>query len=163
MSEPTGKWNKKGTSVFYRFISLYQDYMNFRRDYGDGTLHSMVEMHILSIICENPGITIGNLAKEWGCTKGAASQNVTKLEKKKLLIRTKLLDNAKEVHVYSTKQGQRLAELHAEYDKQNEGSTGQRLQERCTMEELIAFNKCMEVYSDILENDLGLLQEEKKV
>lgn len=148
----------KDETAFYRFVSAYQDYMNVRRDYGNGELYSMVEMHILAIVCTDPGITVGEVAHAWGCTKGAASQNITKLEKKGLLVRTKLLNNAKEVHIYPTKAGEGLTALHREYDRQHEESTGQRLLAKCTMDELETFNKVMRVYADVLKEDA----EEKK-
>lgn len=140
---------------FYRFISTYQDYMNLRRDYGDGEPRSMVEMHILAIICAEPGITVGGVAHRWGCTKGAASQNVTKLEKKGLLVRTKLLNNAREVHVYPTEEGRKLAELHRAYDAKNEARYAELLLERCTMEELETFERVLEIYSDVVEKDVA--------
>lgn len=145
---------KKSKSSFYRFVSTYQDYMNVRRDYGNGELYSMVEMHILAIICAEPGITVGQVAHAWGCTKGAASQNITKLEKKGLLVRTKFLGNAKEVHVYPTKEGEQLAALHRKYDEINEARVGKALLEHCTMEELENFDRVMAVYSDVIEDDI---------
>lgn len=154
MAQERAGGQHKEMPAFYRFISLYQDYMNQTRDYGDGQQHSMVEMHILSIICEEPGITVGQVAQQWGRTKGAASQNVTKLEKRGLIVRTRLLSNAREVHLYPTKQGQQTAALHREYDEQTEKSFGDRLLARCTMQELEIFNRVLEVYSDVLEEDM---------
>lgn len=145
---------RKVQSSFYRFVSTYQDYMNARRNYGNGALYSMVEMHILAIVCAKPGITVGQVAQAWGCTKGAASQNITKLEKKGLLMRTKLLGNAKEVHVFPTKEGEQAAALHNVFDKRNESRVEKSLLECCTMEELMAFNKVLGVYADIIEADI---------
>ncbi|MEL7648627.1 MAG: hypothetical protein AAGU76_11075 [Sedimentibacter sp.] len=49
----------------YHFILSYYDYMNQPRDYdGSGELVSMVEIHLLTIIDDNPGITVSQLAKE---------------------------------------------------------------------------------------------------
>ncbi|MEG2081920.1 MAG: MarR family transcriptional regulator [Oscillospiraceae bacterium] len=133
--------------------------MTNSHDYGDGVPHSMVEMHILTLICDNPGITVGQVAESWGCTKGAASQNITKLEKKGLLVRTKLLNNGREVHIYPTEEGKRLSESHKAYDHSVETSFSNKLLERCTLEELENFAKIMNVYSDIVEEEM---QEFKK-
>lgn len=149
---------RRETPAFYRFVSLYQDYMNQTRDYGDGVQHSMVEMHILAIICDEPGITVGQVAQQWGRTKGAASQNVTKLEKRGLLVRAKHLSNAREVHLYPTKEGQALAALHAAYDSRTEKRFADQLLARCTMEELEMFDRVLQVYSDVLEEYLASLR-----
>lgn len=147
---------KRDMPTFYRFVSLYQDYMNMTRDYGDGVQHSMVEMHILAIVCQEPGITVGQVAQQWGRTKGAASQNVTKLEKRGLLVRAKLPHNAREVHLYPTKHGQHLAQLHAEYDQRTEARIARELLARCSMEELELFDRILNVYSDVLEQELNV-------
>lgn len=143
-----------GASEFYRFIILYQNYMTNSHDYGDGVPHSMVEMHILTLICDNPGITVGQVAESWGCTKGAASQNITKLEKKGLLVRTKLLNNAREVHIYPTEMGHKLSTSHKEYDRNVETSFSEKLLERCSIAELENFSKIMNLYSDIVEEEM---------
>lgn len=155
MEVPGIQNEKRETPAFYRFVSLYQDYMNQTRDYGDGIQHSMVEMHILAIVCDEPGITVGRVAQQWGRTKGAASQNVTKLEKQGLLVRAKHLSNAREVHLYPTAEGRQLAAMHAAYDAQNEKDFAERLMARCTVEELKMFDRVLQVYSDILEQTLN--------
>lgn len=154
MQQESNMPKKRSMPAFYRFVSLYQGYMNMTRDYGDGVQHSMVEMHILAIICQEPGISVGQVAQQWGHTKGAASQNVTKLEKRGLIVRAKLPHNAREVHLYPTKQGQRLAQLHEEYDCRTETRIAKELLARCTMEELEQFDHMLDVYSDVLEKEL---------
>lgn len=149
----TGRHNMDST--FYRFISLYQDYLNQSRNYGDGRLYTMTEMHILTIVCSQPGITVGQVASQWGRTKGAASQNITKLEKRGLLVRTKLLNNAKQVHLYPTKEGQALASLHEQYDSEKEREFYLKLIKRCSMEELEEFDRIMSIYCDLLEEDMN--------
>lgn len=142
---------KRKTPTFYRFVSTYQGYLSQTRDYGDGIQHNMIEMHILSIICENPGITVSQVAEEWGRTRGAASQNVSKLERQGLIVRTKLLNNAREVHLYPTKEGQYLAELHEKYDAEVEARFLDALMMKCSMEELRICDKVLEAYIEIME------------
>lgn len=155
------KMKAEHTPHLYRFASVYQEYMNFRRDYGSGVPYSMVEMHLLAIVCTQPGIMVGALANAWGCTKGAASQHISKLEKKGLVVRTKLLTNAREVHIYPTAEGQRLSDLHRVYDEVHEDLTGKWLLEQCTVNELEAFDKVMKVYSEILEDEMKGLREKE--
>ena len=73
--------NEKADLV-YRFASLYNDYMSEKHDYGTGHLINMVEVHTLTAIEENPGITISQLALMWHRTNSALSQTATKLEKR---------------------------------------------------------------------------------
>lgn len=140
---------------FSRFIRLYQKSMSDLHDYGDGVPRSMVEMHILKIICEEPGITVGEVAERWGCTKGASSQNVTKLEKQELIVRTKVPHNGREVHLYPTETGARLNQYHSCYDSTEGMDILNQLLETCTMEELVVFDKVLKAYSDILEGKVS--------
>ena len=55
----------------------------------------MVEVHTLTIIEENPGITVTEVTLEWNHTKGAVSQTITKLENRGLIVRNKAENNAK--------------------------------------------------------------------
>ncbi|WP_076982523.1 MarR family transcriptional regulator [Bacillus siamensis] len=49
----------------------------------------MVEVHTLSVIEENPGITVTEAALKRNRTRGAVSQIISKLEKRDLIIRKK--------------------------------------------------------------------------
>lgn len=69
-------------NLLYKFAMLYSDYVAENQDYGTGDLISMVEVHTLTAIEDNPGISVTELALMWNRTKGAISQTVTKLEKK---------------------------------------------------------------------------------
>ena len=55
----------------------------------------MVEVHTLTIMEENPGIIVTEVALEWNHTKGAVSQTITKLENRGLIVRNKAENNAK--------------------------------------------------------------------
>ena len=74
----------------YRFVMCSMDDYNAVHDYGTGKVLNMVEMHTLSMIADDPGLRVTDVAKMWNRTLGAASKNVNKLcvkgyvEKKKL-------------------------------------------------------------------------------
>ena len=55
----------------------------------------MVEVHTLTIMEENPGIIVTEVALEWNHTKGDVSQTITKLENRGLIVRNKAENNAK--------------------------------------------------------------------
>ena len=97
---------------------------------------------------------MGQVAQKWGKTKGAASLNITKLEKQGLVYRARHEDNARETHVYPTDAGQQVTKLHEAYDEKTEGWFKEELLKRCSMEELVVFDRVLGVYSDLMERDL---------
>lgn len=131
----------------YHFIISYYEYMNQPRDYdGSGESVSMVEIHLLTIIADNPGITVSQLAKEWGTTKGAVSQNLKKLENRQLIYRQKESGNAKTVHIYPTEKGERLSMAHKSYDNADILQTQHDLLKSCSVAEIDTFYKVVHEY-----------------
>ncbi len=131
----------------YHFIMCYHEYMNEFRDYdGSGQLVSMVEIHILTIIADQPGITVSQLAISWGTTKSAISQTLKKLQQKELIYRQKESGNAKTVHVYPTEKGQNLSTAHKSYDNADILQTQYELLKSCTLEEIDTFYKVVREY-----------------
>lgn len=139
----------------YKFVMLYRDYMNDTHDYGSGDILSMVEMHTLTAIDDNPGITINRLAKMWHRTNGAISQTATKLEAKNYIIRKKMDGNAKNIHLFTTSEGRALSAKHKMYDSTEVAETIKELmyEHSCSAEEVEAFFKVIKVYIDLLENE----------
>lgn len=131
----------------YQFVMAYSDYINRARDYGTGLLISMVEVHILTMIEDHPGVTVSSLAKEWRRTKSAVSQNVKKLEEKGLVHRVRDGDDAKVFHLYPTEEGVRLSTAHKLYDNMAILEAQQYLLRTCTPEEIDAFYKVLDTYS----------------
>lgn len=136
----------------YHFINCYYDYMNQPRDYdGSGEYLSMTEIHILTLIADQPGITVSQLAKDWGTTKGAISQTIKKLENKALIYRQKKEGNAKTIHIYTTEKGERLSTAHKMYDNADILQTQYDLLKTCTSEELNIFYKVVHEYSKLFD------------
>jgi DNA-binding MarR family transcriptional regulator len=133
----------------YQFVVLYNTYINQVRDYGTGELISMVEVHILTIIADNPGITASQLSKKWGTTKGAISQNLKKLEGKSLIYRKNENDNAKTIHLYVTEKGEGLSIAHKAYDNADILQTQSDLTKSCTSEEIDIFYKVIHEYTKL--------------
>lgn len=132
--------------LLYSFVTLYAAYINELRDYGTGMLINMVEVHTLTMIADRPGITVSELSVMWSRTKGAVSQNVTKLEHKGLVTRVRDESNAKIVHIYATPEGERLSTAHKLYDNMDVMQTQRDLLENCTIEEVDAFFKVLQSY-----------------
>jgi len=66
-------------------------------DYGTGVPLYKSEIHTIRAIGENPGINVTKLAEYMNVTKGAVSQTINKLARKKLVRKTHAHDNAKEI------------------------------------------------------------------
>ena len=66
-------------------------------DFGTGVPLYKAEIHTIRAIGENPRINVTKLAEHMGVTKGAVSQTINKLARKKLVRRTHAHDNAKEI------------------------------------------------------------------
>ena len=68
---------------------------SFSRDYGIPLY--MKEILTIRVVGKNPGINMTGVAERMGVTRGAVSQTVAKLVRKKLIRKTYSEDNAKEI------------------------------------------------------------------
>jgi DNA-binding MarR family transcriptional regulator len=138
-------------NIIYKFVMKYNDYMKTARDYGTGEIINMMEVHTLTVIEENPGITVTEVALEWNRTKGAVSQILAKLEKRDLIIRKKEHGNAKNVHLYVTDKGEVLSKAHKNYDIKELTWAEKTLRKSFTTEEINLFYKVMQKYTELLD------------
>ena len=136
--------------IIYRFVSIYGDYIRMTHDYGTGEKINMAEVHTLTFIADNPGITVTKIAGMWNKTKGAVSQIVAKLEKKGLVEKKKEGNNGKNLHCYATQRGMALSDAHKEYDVAGLIAENKILGEIFTEEEMDAFYRVMEKYTEII-------------
>ena len=136
--------------ILYHFVTTYSSYIHQPRDYGTGQIINMVEVHILTMIEDEPGITTNFLAKKWKCTKAAVSQNVKKLEQKKLVYRVQEETNKKVFHLYTTEEGSRLAMAHKKFDIADIIETKEELLKYCTENEIDTFYRVLEIYQKII-------------
>lgn len=127
----------------YRFVMCSMDDYNAVHDYGTGKVLNMVEMHTLSMIADDPGLRVTDVAKMWNRTLGAASKNVNKLCVKGYVEKKKLPGNDKTVHLYPTEEGKKLAALHREYDRQHIADSLQYLLSKHTEEELRTYHRVL--------------------
>lgn len=138
-------------NIIYKFVMNYSDYIKSARDYGTGEIINMVEVHTLTVIEENPGITVTEVALEWNRTKGAVSQIISKLEKRGLIKRKKEVGNARIVHLYVTEKGNLLSKAHKEYDINELIWADKTLRKSFTSEEINVFYNVMQKYTELLD------------
>lgn len=136
----------------YQFVMQFHDFMFTVRDYGNGVPIKMVEVHTLTMIERDPGITVSQLAKLWRRTKGTVSVNVTALEKAGYIYRRKGTKDAKVAHLYPTEKGAELSTLHKAYDNLGIVRTQAELLKYCSGEELNAFFKVVHAYLEVMQD-----------
>lgn len=151
-------WNSwpayQKSNLFHDFIMNFYERYRKANDYGTGELYLPVEVHVLEMICQNPGITVSELAICKDRTKSAISQCVTRLEKKGLITKSPQANNKKNVSLWATSKGKHLTKLHISYDNEHFEKLFGILPDYYTSEELDAF-------FDIMGTALELLRLEK--
>ncbi len=108
LAEIVNRWHQLWTHLEKRKI-----------DYGTGDLYTSVEVHTVTHVEDNPGITVTQIAEDTLRTKSAVSQMVSKLEGKGLLRREQDAQNAKLQRLYVTEKGLELSRCHKLYDETN--------------------------------------------
>ena len=102
-----------------RYQQVGQDYYKIQRNYGTGELYTPTEVHLVTRIEENPGITAKRIAEDTCRTKSAVSQMIAKLEDKGLVCREKDPGNGKQHLLYVTAKGKKLSQYHKAYDERH--------------------------------------------
>ncbi len=143
----------KRAEIIYRFVSLYNDYVYEERDYGTGIQLKMIEIHALTLVEQNPGITATELAGRLYKTKGAISQTLKKLVRDGLVRRQYKENDSKTMLLYATETGESLSNAHKIYDINDIGQTLQDMRRFFEDDEIEIFYKVMDKYSDILQSD----------
>lgn len=110
-------------------------------DYGTGDLYTSVEVHMLKYIADHPGITVTELAIDYGKTKGAISQMLKKIEDKGLVYRKQDPTNDNRMLLYVTEKGELLDYVHRKYDMAAFGKSMNQVRKIYSEEEIdLAFN-----------------------
>jgi DNA-binding MarR family transcriptional regulator len=136
------------------FVLAYANYFNERKDYGSGPKLTLVEVHILTQIYDNPGTTVTEIAKIWNRTTSAISQTVRKLMKQDLVYRENSTSDGKVFHLYTTELGKETSMAHKRYDNDDITNATDILLEKFSMEDLIKFSEICSYSHEILSCEL---------
>lgn len=148
----------KQANSFYRSVSLTNRLNAAPNDYGTGEMSSMAEAHMMIDICDNPGITVGELAEMTQRTPSAISQVVSKLECKGCVYKERGEENYRLYHIYPTKKGRRLAVAHEKYDIEQMTASQNMMLTRFSREEIDLFYRMMDYQNELLALDLQELR-----
>ena len=99
--------------AFERAFHSYAAYESQPRDFGVGFPLTQNEIHVIVIVCENEGISLGELARMRAVTKGAMSQTVSRLVAKGLLVKEAAEHSASYVSLHPTELGRKANENHS--------------------------------------------------
>lgn len=138
--------------ILYRFILFGTDTMFCKNDYGTGEVLNVVEIHTLTMIADNPGICISDVARLWNRTLGAASRNVDKLKSKGYVEKKKLNGNNKTIRLYPTEKGKELSLLHKEFDRNKIRKAAEKILQTHTPDEVEGFFSIMQDLTEIMKD-----------
>lgn len=100
------------TDEVNRLIARVQSLHTPSFDFGTGIPLYRSEIHTIDIVGKNPGINVTRLSERIGVTKGAVSQMLTRLAKKKLIEKKAVSGNEKERMIELTGLGRIAYENH---------------------------------------------------
>lgn len=100
------------------FCLRHVDSFGCPRDYGTGHRYTTLEVHTITLIEQNPGITVTEISRIFNRTKSSVSQLISRLEKKGLVSKSRPNSNNRRIrNLNLTELGQKLSESHVSYDE----------------------------------------------
>lgn len=103
---------------FHRIVNKMNRIEKVPRDFGTGFVLHPSEIHTIEVIGNNSGINVTELAEKQGVTKGAVSQIISRLEKKKLIIKMKEIDNDRKICLKLSDIGWKAYQGHLDFHAQ---------------------------------------------
>ena len=135
----------------YDFLMIVGGILNNVVFTSHGQHLTMLEIRMLTLIHENPGITAADFCRRWSRTRGAMSQMLKKIEEKGFIFREKSEDGRRGVGLYVTDWGVEAINEYTLRDFQDDTHIISHLMEDCTEEELRAFYKVIDAYCRLLQ------------
>lgn len=129
--------------AIYNYTLVVNAYQALRRNYGLGYFMSQADIHTLSFIEENPGMTAKQLTELTFKTKGTISTTLSHLEHDGYIEQRINPDNRRERNLYLTEKGKLVCKQHTTYDRQTTAEYLAELAENCTAQEINAFFKVL--------------------
>lgn len=109
---------EKVTKLYFKSLKAFNEFESIPRDFGTNDLLYASEIHTLQAIGKNPNINLTELSEELDISKSGTSKSITKLLKKNLITKSKLINNKKEVVFNLTDKGLIAYDQHEKFDKE---------------------------------------------
>ena len=140
--------------AFERAFHKYAAYESQPRDFGVGFPLTQSEMHAVVVVCENEGMSLGELARMRGVTKGAMSQLVSRLVKKGLIVKEVAGHSASYVSLTLTELGRRAYEGHSRAHKAMGKTIDQELFSDMSEEEMKRVAQKFNRFAELLDAEM---------
>jgi len=135
---------------FQSIMDLAQKLEKVPKKFGTGKLLSHSEIHLIEIIGDNEGLSVTDIGKYLGITKGAVSQSLKRLEAKGLSLKKTDPENLSRSIVMLTAKGFTAFGAHKHWHETMDGGFAKYMEELSTMEINIIIN-FMERVEDFLK------------
>lgn len=112
----------KSSEIMERIINKYNSSEKIDRYYGTNTKLSRSEIHTINVIGKNPDISVTEIAKIQGITKGAVSQMISKLIKKGFITKSISKESEAKVCLGLTETGIIAFNEHKKYHEKTQES-----------------------------------------
>lgn len=142
--------------AFERAFHKYAAYESQPRDFGIGFPLTQSEIHAIAVVCENEGISLGELAKERAVTKGAMSQLVSRLVAKGLLVKEVAEHSASYVSLRPTELGRKANKNHSLAHATMGMTIDQQLFADMSEEEVRRITAKFNLFADLLDAEMGV-------
>ena len=153
--------NVEAVDILHQVANLYIS-TKVPQDYGTGEEYTSVEVHTLKRIADYPGITVTELARDNGKTKGAISQILKKLEGKSLVYREADPNNDNKAHLHLTDKGAVLDAAHRRYDEVSFGESMNQVRAKFSDEDVDITFRVLETWLDVRREVQQQRMERKK-
>lgn len=140
--------NVEAVDILHQVANLYTS-TKIPHDYGTGDEYTSVEVHTLKHIADHYGITVTELARNYGKTKGAVSQILKKIEGKGLVYRKGDDENDNRYHLFLTDKGKELDEAHRQYDQISFGESMDQVRKQFSVGEINTAFQVLEAWLDV--------------
>ena len=138
--------------VLKNFILTASEILSAPKEYGDSKVNS-AEMQTLNLVAQKPGVKITDIATDRGRSLAAASRKVDRLVEKGYLEKRKLSDNKKNICLFLTDQGQRIADHYMQCDCDKLAKEAEHLLDIYTLEEIEKFFEMVKTMQQIVEEE----------
>lgn len=137
--------------ALYDFLMVAGGIINNLAIVSHGHRLTILEIRIIMLIRECPGITATDICKRWNRTRGAISQMLKKIEQKGFIYKEKDQQNDRIYCLYVTDWGVDAVNEFTIKDFQDDTYIVRHLLESCSEDELRAFYKVIDCYRQVLQ------------
>ena len=110
-----GETSRKTAARFQRIINKIVRMSRSPREFGTGELLPLAEIQIIHTVGINPNITVTDLSRQLGLTKGTVSPLVNKLVQKDCLRKTRSTQDGRKVQLGITDKGEIASQGYEKY------------------------------------------------